>query len=87
MIKLSTRIPEPYHTHDNFSKVLDGRTYKEALLLNHSTKSVTEDKFVSEPKAESYKKEVPVVISEMEYQWLEKSFVGRIKAMYDADLV
>ncbi|KAK8485587.1 hypothetical protein V6N11_050459 [Hibiscus sabdariffa] len=71
----------------DFSKVLDGRTYKEALLMNHSTRAVMEDKSVSEPKTESYKNEVSVVISELEYQWLEKSLVGRIKAMYDVDLV
>ncbi|KAK8659252.1 hypothetical protein V6N13_029460 [Hibiscus sabdariffa] len=44
----------------DFSKVLDGRTYKEALLMNHSTRAVMEDKSVSEPKTESYKNEVSV---------------------------
>ncbi|KAK8663775.1 hypothetical protein V6N13_083580 [Hibiscus sabdariffa] len=71
----------------DFSKVLDGRTYKEALLLNHSTRAVTQDKSVSAQKAESEKKEITVVITEMEYQWLGRCLVGRIKAMYDADLV
>ncbi|KAK8492801.1 hypothetical protein V6N12_044415 [Hibiscus sabdariffa] len=80
-----------------FSKVLDGRSFKEVLMGNQRQTGIEDMKRVSKTQPatmEEFKAErsmmfepLSIAIGEKEKGWLRKCFVGQISTMYDSDFM